>query len=100
MDKDRSVVAESMRQVFSAGENSVEASLVAKNRTETPYLFHGKRLTFEGKLCLVGLGIDISERQRAEKLLLDSENKQRVLFEEAADANLLTLLFPRAQGLS
>ena len=44
---------------------------------------------FEGKPCLIGLGVDITERKRTERLLIDSESKHRVLFEESADANLL-----------
>ena len=88
-EPDKSLVAERMRQVFSEGKAVVEATFVAKDQTETPYLFHGKRVRFEGKPCLVGLGIDIAERRRAEKLLFDSESKHRALFEESADANLL-----------
>jgi two-component system sensor histidine kinase/response regulator len=88
-EPDKSLVAERMQQAFSTGEAVVEASFVAKDQTETPYLFSGKRLVFERKPCLVGLGIDVTERKRADALLKDSESKHRVLFEDAADATLL-----------
>ena len=52
-EPDKSLVAERMQQVFSKGEAVVEASFVAKDQTETPCLFSGKRLVFDGKLCLV-----------------------------------------------
>ena len=86
---DKSLVAERMQQVFSTGEAAAEASFVAKNQTETPYLFSGKRLVVEGKPCLVGLGINLTERKRAEEKLRDSESRYRVLFDGAADASIL-----------
>jgi PAS domain S-box-containing protein len=88
-EPDKSLIAERMQQVFSTGEAVAEASFVAKDQTATPYLFSGKRLVFEGKPCLVGLGIGVTERKRADALLKDSESKHRVLFEDAADATLL-----------
>ncbi len=88
-EPDKRLVAERMQQVFATGEAVAEASFVAKDQTETPYLFSGKRLVFEGKPCLVGLGIDVTERKRADALLQDSESKHHVLFDESADANLL-----------
>jgi two-component system sensor histidine kinase/response regulator len=63
---DKGLIAERMQRVFSVGEAMVEAAFVAKDQTETPYLFSGKRLMFDGKPCLVGLGVDITERKRAE----------------------------------
>jgi two-component system, sensor histidine kinase and response regulator len=88
-EPDKSLVAERMQQVFLTGGAVVEASFVAKDQTETPYLFSGKRLVFDGKPCLVGLGVDLTERKRAEEKLRDSESKHRVLFEDSADATLL-----------
>ena len=66
-EPDKSLIADAMQQVFSAGEAVVEASFYAKDHTETPYLFRGKRVMFEGKPSVVGLGIDITERKRVEQ---------------------------------
>jgi len=89
-EADKSLVAERMRQAFSAGHSTVEASFVAKDQTETPYLFSGKLLMVEGKPCLVSLGTDITERKQAERLPHESESKYRELFENSADAYLLS----------
>jgi two-component system, sensor histidine kinase and response regulator len=89
-ETDKRLIAERMQQVFSEGAATAEASFVAKDQTETPYLFSGNKLVFEGKPCLVGLGIDITKRNRAEMLMKDSESKHRALFEDSADATLLS----------
>ncbi len=63
---DREQVQARIREVFEQGESSVEADFVAKDGTATPYFFTGRRLLFDGRPCLVGVGIDISRRKAAE----------------------------------
>jgi two-component system sensor histidine kinase/response regulator len=88
-EPEKRLVAERMQQVFREGGAMVEASFIAKDQTATPYLFSGKRLVFDGKLCLVGLGVNLTESKRAAQKLRDSESKHRVLFEDSADATLV-----------
>ncbi|HTD29527.1 MAG TPA: PAS domain S-box protein, partial [Xanthomonadaceae bacterium] len=76
-------VAERIAEVFATGESSIEAEFTAKNGTATPYLFTGRRVAFEGKSCLVGVGIDITDRRRAQLGLVESERKYRELVELA-----------------
>jgi two-component system sensor histidine kinase/response regulator len=72
-EPDKKLIAERMEQVFSKGEAVADASFVAKDQTETPYLFSGKRLMFDNKPCFVGLGLDITERKRAEAELVEAK---------------------------
>lgn len=66
---DQRPVQERIAEVFAAGESSVEALFLARDGTLTPYFFTGKRVVYDGKPCLVGMGIDISERKKAEDAL-------------------------------
>lgn len=82
-DEDKPRLEQRIAEVFDTGESSIEAAFVAKDDTATPYFFTGNRVLFEGKSCLVGVGIDISDRKRAEDRLAESERKYRELVEHA-----------------
>ena len=81
----KDTVAERIRQVFLTGESCAEGDLVSKDRTKTPHYFTGKLLRFEEKACLVGMGIDITQRKRNEDALLESEDRYRDLVESSQD---------------
>ena len=53
------------RRCLRTGASHVEADVVAKDGTRTPYYFTGLATRIDGKLCLIGTGIDISQRKQA-----------------------------------
>ncbi|MEZ5428444.1 MAG: PAS domain S-box protein [Pyrinomonadaceae bacterium] len=75
-------------EVFAEGGSSAEGHLVSKYGTQTPFFFTGNRVRFEDELCLVGMGIDITERRRVEETLRENEAKFRSVTETASDAIL------------
>lgn len=83
-DKDR--VAGGIGAVFEHGESTVEAGFVARDGTSTPYFFTGRRTTFEGVACLVGVGVDISERKRAEGALVQVRERFKSTLESVLEA--------------
>jgi len=72
-------------EVLAFGASSFEATLLAKDGREIPYFFTGKRVEFDGQRCLVGIGIDVSERVRAEREHEVSRQRYRSLFDCAPD---------------
>src|SRR5262245_32601347 len=70
---DKPLVANRIAEVFERGESSVEAAFVRKDGSAAPYFFTGRRVAFEGQMCLVGVGIDVTDRRRAEQRLARSE---------------------------
>jgi PAS domain S-box-containing protein len=66
---DRPLAEARIADVFAHGEAVVEAAFVTKDGRHIPYLFTGRRLAFDGYHALVGMGIDISERKRADHAL-------------------------------
>ncbi len=67
---DREFIAKRIGAAFAIGVSSAEALFKSKDGTKRPYYFTGDRITLEdGRLGLVGVGFDISERMRAEETL-------------------------------
>jgi len=67
----RSDVSDRIAEVFRGGEASIEADLVHRDGTATHYFLTGRRLLFDDRTCLVGVGIDITERLEAERRLVE-----------------------------
>src|SRR5262249_11880383 len=63
---DKSLIAERIQQVFSYGEATAEADLLTKRGGKIPYFFTGKLIEFDHSPCLVGMGIDVTQRHQAE----------------------------------
>ena len=63
---DRALLGARIRRVFADGLSELEAGFTAKDGSSTPYYFTGRRILIDGKPCLVGMGIDVSERRRTE----------------------------------
>ncbi|MBM4088282.1 MAG: PAS domain S-box protein, partial [Planctomycetes bacterium] len=74
---DKDVVEHGVKEVFTNGQATVEASLHTKQGLAIPCLFSGRRFLIEGRPHLAGMGIDISERKRAEVALRESEERFR-----------------------
>jgi two-component system sensor histidine kinase/response regulator len=85
-DDEKPIVRRRIEEVFEKGESSVEAAFRSKDGTTTPYFFTGRRLQFQGRPCLVGIGLDITERHRAERALRQSEERFRTTLESVTDA--------------
>lgn len=65
-DESKGPVGERIAEVFEKGESYIEAPIRSRNGDVVPYFLTGRRIEFDGIPCLVGIGIDISERKRME----------------------------------
>ncbi|HYQ45006.1 MAG TPA: PAS domain S-box protein [Polyangiaceae bacterium] len=75
--EEKQLLTERIGKVFQQGEATVEAALRSKHGSVTPYFFTGKRIEIEGVPCLAGVGVDITERKRAEDALRKTEERYR-----------------------
>ena len=66
-DKER--IKQAIAKAFRDGKAAMEAELVSKSGWKTPYYFTGVKVERDGKAYLAGLGIDITERQKAQAVL-------------------------------
>jgi two-component system cell cycle sensor histidine kinase/response regulator CckA len=69
-------VTKKIGEVFTAGSVTAEAHFTAKDGTRTPYYFTGQKIQVEGKPCLIGTGIDVSERKRLEAQFIEAQKME------------------------
>lgn len=75
--EDRGNFESSLEEAFSEGEAGIEADLQCSNGQRIPYLFTSRRISLDGRPCLVGVGLDISERKEAEQERQKLEHRLR-----------------------
>lgn len=80
--EDQRRVEERVAEVFLQGESAVEASLLTRDGRSIPYYFTGRRVELEGSTCLVGVGLDVTERRRAEAM----EHQLAAIVRSSSDA--------------
>jgi PAS domain S-box-containing protein len=68
-EEERELVKERIDAVFTFGNADVTAHFRTKNKKKTPYYFNGRKSNFNGIDYLIGMGIDITDRVRAENEL-------------------------------
>lgn len=85
LEKDHALIQSKIENVYLSGEDEVEAEMLTKNGKLIPFYLVGKQIMYEGETCLVGCGLDISEKVKSQKALLENEEKFRILIEQASD---------------
>lgn len=76
------IIREKMANVFLYGEDRVEANIVTRDGVKIPYYFTGMIINYEGENCIMGVGIDISDKVKSQQELKESEEKYRLLFNQ------------------
>jgi PAS domain S-box-containing protein len=92
---EKDLLRNKIANVFNNGEDFVEAHLLSKNGKKTPYYFTGMVIQYEGEPCLMGVGIDISEKLKSEQDLARSEERYRTIIEQASDGIFISDLAGR-----
>jgi len=92
-EEGKKLVHERMLKCFQEGKAEVEVDLLAKDGRRIPFYVTGFRLEVEGRPCMLGIGIDISDRLAAEEALRATMHRLRrqnsALAEQARSPELL-----------
>jgi len=67
--EDKARITERINQVLTEGIATVEADMTVKSGQRIPYFFTGVRIELNGRQCVSGLGVDITERRQADEAL-------------------------------
>jgi PAS domain S-box-containing protein len=88
----REHIRERIGEVFVTGQSTAEADFVSKDGSRRPYFFTGRLVMVDDRPCVIGMGIDVSERRRAEEALQRAKSAQlfATLLESAPDAMVVS----------
>lgn len=78
-EADRPVIRAHAMVALKTGETKLEADLRTRSGDSIPFYFSGIAIEYEGKPCIIGTGIDISDRKKAEEMLLQTTERLREL---------------------
>ncbi|MDQ6845740.1 MAG: PAS domain S-box protein, partial [Bacteroidota bacterium] len=78
-EDEKELLAAKIANTFITGEDHVEANLLIKTKEKIPYYFTGIAIDYEGDTCLMGVGIDISERIVAQEKIKQTSDQLRHL---------------------
>lgn len=82
-------ISERIQEVFEKGESDAETYLLTKSNNKIYYYFTGKTIVYENEVCLMGTGIDLSQRHKAELELKRSEEQLLSIFNNSISAVIL-----------
>jgi len=88
--EEKIAVEEKIKNVFIKGSDITEANFKTKGGKLIPYYFTGMFIRYENEDCLLGVGLDISEKIKSQKELFESEQKFRTLVQQASDGIIVT----------
>lgn len=87
--QERPLLEQKIQAAFTTGHAQVEATLCTRHGERIPHLFNAARVQIDGKTCIAGMGIDITERKQFEASLQEAEERYRQLLELSPDAILV-----------
>ncbi|MES2621502.1 MAG: PAS domain S-box protein [Bacteroidota bacterium] len=83
--QEKKVVVEKIKEATQTGIADAEVQFYTKDKKKIPYYFNGRAVNLYGKDYLIGMGIDISKRKKAEQGVIQSEEQYRSLIENLPD---------------
>ncbi len=90
IEEDQELIKNKIENVFAIGSDMVEANFKTKSGKLIPYYFTGMYIKYENEDCIMGVGLDISEKVNSQKELVESEQKFRTLVQQASDGIIIT----------
>lgn len=84
-EDEKAPIAAAIQKAFKEGSADIDAYVLTKHGEKQPHYFYSSLIEMDGMPCLIGMGIDIKRRKRAEKHLKESEDRYRLIVETAQE---------------
>ncbi|MFX1340468.1 MAG: PAS domain S-box protein, partial [Promethearchaeota archaeon] len=97
-EPEKQKISDKIKEVISVGKGDIEANLISKNKTSTPYYWYGKKIMIDDELHIVGLGVDINELKKTEQKLIEREHELKNLEHIINHSPAVVFLWRNAEG--
>ncbi len=81
----KQLVKDKINEAFTLAKSDAEAMFITKTNDKAPYYFISSRIIYEGKICLIGIGLNITKRKKVEASLFDSQQRYKNLLDNIND---------------
>ena len=88
-EEDRERAAQAIQRAFTEGKVELEMLFKTRHGEKIPYLMTAVRMTVGDDMYVVGTGIDLSERKRAEQTLQESEARYSAVVNQAGEGIII-----------
>ncbi|MFM2326144.1 MAG: hypothetical protein RIR31_346, partial [Bacteroidota bacterium] len=75
-----------IKTVFERRVGGIEVELFTKNKNKIPYYINSLSVQYEGKKCLLGMGLDLTERKKAEEAIKRANERYEMVSLATNDA--------------
>ncbi|MFV8369376.1 PAS domain S-box protein [Flavobacterium sp. LB2R40] len=79
-------LGEKIKKVLDKNTSGVEVELVIKNKTKVSYYINSHVIEYEGKMCLLGMGINLTEIKKAEEKIKIAKERYEMISMATNDA--------------
>lgn len=74
-EDEKELLTEKIDNVFTRGQDNVQANFLQKSKQKIPYYFTGITVEYKNSKCLMGVGIDFSEKVKAQEEIKQTSEK-------------------------
>src|SRR5690348_8315228 len=74
---EKGMIAERIAKVFTEGFADAEANFMAKDGKKIPYYFTGKKVIYQHTPCLLGVGLDMTDKIRLEQEIVNQKVEEQ-----------------------
>lgn len=79
-ENDKEIILKKSMDIYINGAADLEATIITKSGNKIPHYFTGQLIEYEGRPCIIGTGIDITERKKvSEQLLKEKELSESII---------------------
>ena len=82
----KEVIKTRLKTVFEEKSAGIEVELYTKNRKKIPYYLNSHVFDYEGRKCLLGMGLDLTDRKKAEEKMRIANERFEMISAATNDA--------------